>query len=748
MVRMFKLKFFSLILIIIPLFFSGFVSAEDIRIALRANKGAQKGLAKWQATADYLSTKIPGYRFILVPFENNSALNQAISLGAFHFCITNPASGIEHKIRYGAQPLATLVNKRQGQGYSQFGSVIFARADRHDVNTLQDLKGKMFTAVDELGFGGWRVAWFELLENNINPYTDFTELRFGGGKQQNVVYDVRDKKVAAGSVRTDMLERMAASGEIDMRDFKVLAQKKSKNFPFLHSTKLYPEWMFSSVTKMDDKLKTNVIEALFSIQKYSTAAKNGKYIGWISPLDYTPVDDLLKALKVGPYNIATMDAYKRLVSQYGMVVVAIIIFVSLLILVILYVLGLNKKILQAKELLKNESELSRKLEIQLLHSKRIESLGKLTGGIAHDFNNMLASILGYTELALNTDKIKDDKKLTRYLSQVVEASGKSAELVAQMLTFSKSEADNDKKEDITANSFINNVKQLLQPIIPTNISLNINEPNKELFINVNSATMTQVLMSLYLNAKDAIENKNGIITINSKAVSFNSSDIICNSCHQNIMGDYIEISVEDDGCGIQANTIEHLFEPFFTTKEVGKGTGMGLSVVHGITHKHNGHILIDSEEGKGTIVKILLPKIEVKKNIELQDNNKDASINKNKHIVLVDDESSFTVYLSELLKFHGYTVTSFNDSQEALLYMQENYDNVDFILTDQIMPNLTGFELSKKVLGLNGEMPIILCSGYSEGLYAKVKSELNTVIYMDKPIQSDKLIKTISSLLR
>lgn len=748
MAKMFKLKFCSLILIIIPLFFSGFVSAEDIRIAIRANKGAQKGLDKWQATADYLSRKIPDYRFILVPFENNSALNQAISRGTFHFCITNPASGIEHKIRYGAQPLATLVNKRQGKGYSQFGSVIFARADRHDVNTLQDLKGLMFTAVDELGFGGWRVAWLELLENNINPYTDFTELHFAGGKQQDVVYAVRDKIVAAGSVRTDMLERMAASGKININDFKILAQKKSKNFPFLHSTKLYPEWMFSSVTKVDNKLKTNVIEALFSIQKDSKAAKNGKYIGWISPLDYTPVDNLLKELKVGPYNIATMDAYKGLVSQYGAVVVSIIIFILLLILFILYVLKLNKKILQAKELLKNESELSRKLEIQLLHSKRIESLGKLTGGIAHDFNNMLASILGYTELALNTDKIKGDKKLTRYLSQVVEASEKSAELVAQMLTFSKTEADNEKKEDIPVTSLINTVKQLLDPILPNDLSLNINEPNKDLFINVNSLMMVQVLMSLYLNAKDAIENKNGIININSKAVTFNADDKICSSCHQQIVGEYVEISVEDNGCGIKANTIEHLFEPFFTSKEVGKGTGMGLSVVHGVTHKHNGHILVDSKEGKGTVVKILLPKIDINKNIKLQDNNNDASINKNNNIVLIDDEVSLTIYLSELLNLQGFKVTSFNDSQKALAYLQENITKVNMVLTDHTMPNLTGFELSKKVLALDSDIPIILCSGYSDGLYTKVKSELNTVIYMDKPIQSDKLIKTINSLIK
>ena len=179
-----------------------------------------------------------------------------------------------------------------------------------------------------------------------------------------------------------------------------------------------------------------------------------------------------------------------------------------------------------------------------------------------------------------------------------------------MLTFSRSEGASDKKENLSVAALFSDVEKILQPIIPGNFTVNINKPDKYLFINASSAMMTQVLMNLYLNAKDAIENKNGVITIDSKVVSFSASDKICSSCHQDIQGEYIEISVEDNGCGTDPETIEHLFEPFFTTKEVGKGTGMGLSIAHGITHKHSGHILIDSEVDVGTTVKILLPKVE------------------------------------------------------------------------------------------------------------------------------------------
>lgn len=738
-----KLKSCSIFLVIISIFLSGFASAEDIRIALRANKGSEKALAKWQATADYLSKEIPGYQFILVPFENNSSLNQAVSLGNFDFCITNPASGIEHKIRNGAQPLATLVNKRQGKGYSQFGSVIFARADRQDVNSLQDLKGKMFTAADELGFGGWRVAWLELLNNDINPYTDFTELHFVGGKQQNVVYEVRDKKVAAGAVRTDMLERMAAEGKINLNDFKVLAQKKNKNFPFLHSTQLYPEWMFSSIGSVDEKLKINVANALFSITENSTAAMNGKYIEWISPLDYSPVDDLLKELKVGPYNIATLSPLERLVSQYGMFLLLAIIIIALLIFTTLYVLGLNKKILEAKKLLQKEFETSKNLEIQLLHSKRIESLGKLTGGIAHDFNNLLASILGYTELALENKKVKDDKDLTRYLSQVVESSERSSQLVSQMLIFSRSESDNTKKENVSVDVIMDNIKLLIRPLNSNNLTLNINKPTQNLFVNVTPVLITQALMNLYLNAKDSVEGKKGNVIINAKAVNFNTTSDVCNSCHQSIQGEYIEFSVMDNGCGIKPENMKHLFEPFFTTKDVGKGTGMGLSVVHGIVHKHQGHILVDSNPGTGTTIRFLLPRIDSKKNVK----NNDNSLFENKHIVIVDDEVSITTYVTEYLQILGYKISSFNDSQKALLYIQQTADNIDLVIADQSMPNINGFDLAEKIIELYNDMPIILCSDFTNGLEEKVKAKFNTVYYMMKPIKSDKLSKKIELVL-
>lgn len=729
--------------------YEGSAKAKDIRIALRAHQGESAALSQWQPTADYLSKEIPSHRFIMVPFANISAMNQAVSSGDFQFNLTNPSSAIEYIKRYNSQPLLTLVNKRHKKGYSQFGSVIFTKSSRKDINQLSDLRGKTFIAVDEQAFGGWRVAWRELLNNNINPFSDFKSLKFSSGNQKSVVYAVLNGEADAGSVRTDMLERMAERGNIRLSDFKVVGEKKIKGFPFLLSTDLYPEWLFSALVTADENLKEKVVKAMLSISIEDKAALKGKYVKWIAPLDYLPVDELLRELKVGPYNIATLDAYERLISQYGDVVFFVTVAFILLVFAFLYVLKLNKNILIAKEALKKEISIRSNIERQLLHSQRIESLGQLTGGIAHDFNNMLASIMGHTELALMTDTVKNNEKISKYLNQVITTSKKSSALVKQMLAFSREAADTDKNETLSVLDVVNGAYNMLKPIIPSSLKFTIKNIDENLFINANSGMMTQILMNLYLNSKDAITNSHGMLSINAKAVSFNGGEVFCDSCHQDIRGDFVEISVEDNGCGIDADTINRLFEPFFTTKEVGEGTGMGLSMVHGIVHKNAGHILVESEIHKGTRIKILMPQVSsehyekpVNKVVEYNGNES------NKHIMLVDDEVAITVYLSEFLRQHGFKVTTFNNSEDALSYFSKNSNDIDLIITDQTMPDLTGIELSEKIQSYSADTPIILCSGYCEGIDEKIKPIQSIKAFMNKPMESNKLLTKINSLLK
>ena len=332
-------------------------SAKDIevRIGLRAHRGIENAVKRWQPTAERLSREIPGYRFTIIPSILNSQLDQAVSRDEFDFILTNPSSTVEHQLQHGVKSLVTLINKRQGKGYTQFGSVIFTRSDRKDINKLTDLKGKVFMGVDKRGFGGWRVAWQELLHNGIAPYRDFRELRFAGGVQDKVVYSVRDGLVDAGSVRTDMLERMASRGEIDLSRFKVLGLKRRSGFPFLLSTRLFPEWAFSKTRLTNDALASKVKYVLLSIKADDPAAEKGKYVGWVDALNYDSVRDLLEELKLGSFHVSDYNILPSFMRLYWHYFLSGLVLAFLVILIVLYLICLNRKLGKMQLQLKREA---------------------------------------------------------------------------------------------------------------------------------------------------------------------------------------------------------------------------------------------------------------------------------------------------------------------------------------------------------------------------------------------------------
>lgn len=742
----------SLSVLIILFLCSGATVADEIKVALRAHNGVSAGIKQWQATIEHLNNKIPEHHFTLHPFENISELNQAISRKEYDFCINNPSSFIEHKINYNSLPLATLINKRQGKGYTEFGSVIFTRSDRQDINKLSDLKNKSFIAVEELAFGGWRVTWDELLKNNINPFSDFKSMIFAGGLQPNVVFSVRDGSADAGTVRTDMLERLDASGLINIQDFKVIGKKESKEFPFLHSTSLYPEWVFSTTRPVSSKLKTQVVSALFSIKNDSDAALKGKYIGWTSPLDYSSVEKLLNRLHVGPYNVATMSPFERLKSQYALPVLFIIIAFIFLTILILFILRQNSRIRHAKKLLQQEIISRQELERQLMHIQKMESLGQLTGGIAHDFNNMLASMLGYTELSIGLETTRNDSKLQKYLNQVLSTGDRAKNLISQMLAFSRTEDPSNKTETLLVADIIEDARKLLRPLLPSTISFQIEDNTKKLYVKVNRVMLDQVLMNICLNAKDAMQGSTGTgtgtITISTNIQSYDLTQ--CNSCHQNISGIYVVIEIKDNGTGMDSDCQKRLFEPFFTTKGVGKGTGMGLSMVHGIIHEHSGHLIVESEISIGTTIKILLPEASGIHKTPQTSNLKpftNISDKETKHILIVDDEISITTFLSDLLRRHHYKITTFNNSQQALDFFNSHHNEIDLVITDQMMPNLSGTEMSVKMIKAKQNISIVMCTGFSDQVTESNTKELGISAYIEKPIETDKLLNTISSLV-
>ena len=305
------------------------VHADTIKIGLRAHHGIEKSMLQWKQTADYLSEKIPEHEFIMVPLIGLPELMQEAEKGYFDFVLTNPSSYVEMEVRFGATAILTLRNKRQGKPYTQFGSVIFTLKDNKNVNTIHDLNDKKIVAVSKRAFGGWRVALREMLDVGFNPYENAKQVSFSGGIQQDVVSIVRLGNADAGVVRTDMLERMETSGLIKLGDFKIINEKKTLNFPFYHSTPLYPEWPLIKMRKTSGSLSKQVALALLTMPADHPAAKEGKYVGWTVPEDYRPVHNLMQTLKVEPYSHYHENHFEHLFEEYLIqILIAIVLLVG------------------------------------------------------------------------------------------------------------------------------------------------------------------------------------------------------------------------------------------------------------------------------------------------------------------------------------------------------------------------------------------------------------------------------------
>ncbi|MBN1106830.1 MAG: phosphate/phosphite/phosphonate ABC transporter substrate-binding protein [Deltaproteobacteria bacterium] len=281
------------------LFAAGSSAAETYKIGVLAKDGPVKALNMWKATADFLNTQMKDKSFEIVPLGFDEVY-KAIEAGRVHFFLVNSSMFITAKVRFGATPVATMVNSRKGQSCESFGGVIFTGAGNKSIQSLKDLKGKTFMAVDKSSFGGWQMACKELLDGGVDPKKDFKKMEFGG-KHENVVLAVQNGSVDAGTVRTDTLERMAAEGNIDMTEFRILSEKKHAGFPFVCSTVLYPEWPLAKTRQTTDALAKDVVEALKRLKANDKAAKDAKVVKWVDALDYSPVEDLQKALKVEAY---------------------------------------------------------------------------------------------------------------------------------------------------------------------------------------------------------------------------------------------------------------------------------------------------------------------------------------------------------------------------------------------------------------------------------------------------------------
>ena len=376
------------------------------------------------------------------------------------------------------------------------------------------------------------------------------------------------------------------------------------------------------------------------------------------------------------------------------------------------------------------AEEHRELQRSLQQAQKQKTIGQLTGGFAHEFNNILASILGFTELAQAQAKTG---QLIGYLAEVEKATGRAADLVKRLMAYS-SRSVSHLSEKIDLVSEIDETIAFLRASLPATVSLNTNLPDKPVRSAIASSQMRDLLINLCLNASEAMQTRGSIeVSLEHRTCD----ELVCDSCMSRFSGRFWAIKVEDEGPGVGMSK-QDLFTPFFTSKEVGQGAGLGLSVVHGIAHEHNGHITVATRAPTGARFTVFIPD-----DLPLPD-PKEAGVSK---ILLIEDDAAVGRYLKTLLNEQAYDVKRATLPTHALEAFMAQPDDYDLIITVQQMPHLTGLEIARDIHALRPEVPIILTSGNPNIFDTAELAIAGIRDVFGKPIEADRLLAKIRGLL-
>ncbi|MDK9706554.1 MAG: transporter substrate-binding domain-containing protein [Desulforhopalus sp.] len=397
--------------------------------------------------------------------------------------------------------------------------------------------------------------------------------------------------------------------------------------------------------------------------------------------------------------------------------------------------GANQDVTELRRV-ENENE---QLQKQLQQAQKMEAIGTLAGGIAHDFNNILGAILGYAEMA--KDGSPEGSMVASDIDQVIKASTRAKDLVKQILDFSRH--SNTGRIPVQPAVIILEAIKMLRSSLPATIAIHHDIDREVGFIKADPTQIHQILMNLCTNAFHAMEETGGTLTISLRKRSLEEGDLPGESHIP--PGDFLEMSVEDTGAGISAELKEKIFEPYFTTKEVGKGTGMGLAIIHGIVTGYGGFVTCQSQPGEGSIFRVFLP---VTAEAELQGSAlPEPAKPGSEHILFVDDEEALAKMGKIMFERLGYRVTMRTSSIEALATFAGDPDSFDLVITDQTMPGMIGSTLARKILQIKPGMPIILCTGYSNQISEEKAGSFGIKGFAMKPLAKQEIALLIRKAL-
>lgn len=389
--------------------------------------------------------------------------------------------------------------------------------------------------------------------------------------------------------------------------------------------------------------------------------------------------------------------------------------------------------------LKKLQEKEKKADEYLRQVQKMESIGNLAGGIAHDFNNLLFPIIGMSELLL--EDLPENSLEYKNVQVILDAGKRGRDLVQQILSFSR---QTEKKNiPVRLQQILKEALKLSRSTIPSSIQINQDIQENCGWVMADPIQLHQIVINLITNAYHAVDQSEGKINVQLKEISVTKDNP---SAKLNSDSKYVMLRISDNGCGIKAAIKNKIFDPYFTTKDKDKGTGLGLAVVYGIVQDYGGDILVDSNVGEGTVFSIYLPLPEQLPETEAVD--KIISFpNGSEHILLVDDEKQVAHIEKQMLNRLGYRVTMHTSSLDALECFRENPEAFDLLLTDGTMPGLTGDRLAQEVLAIRPDIPILLCTGFSEKIDRQKAKHLGIKGFLMKPVVKSDMARMVRQIL-
>jgi PAS domain S-box-containing protein len=380
------------------------------------------------------------------------------------------------------------------------------------------------------------------------------------------------------------------------------------------------------------------------------------------------------------------------------------------------------------------------LESQLIQAQKMESVGRLAGGVAHDFNNMLSVILGYGQMI--SEMTQPDSPLHEFAKEILAAGVRSANITRQLLTFARKQTIAPKVLDL--NKTVEDMLKMLRRLIGEDVNLSWC-PSSIWPVNIDPSQLDQILANLCINARDAISGV-GKIIIQTDTATFDEAFCSEHSCFT--PGDFTQLSISDDGCGMDNEVQSKLFEPFFTTKELGKGTGLGLTTVYGIIKQNNGFINVYSEQGKGTTIRIYLPRHNEPADKSEKQDEEAIQRGQGETVLIVEDEPSILKLTARILSGLGYVVLFANRPEEAVNLVKERSEMVDLIITDVIMPGMNGRDLANVLLAIHPNMKCLFMSGYTSNVVANQGVPAEGMKFIQKPFSARELGAKVHEVLK